>query len=218
MDGLILARIAPQDSRIALLKERGVPFVALGRQQNDPGDYSLLDVDSGAAFVEAVKRLAALGHRHIGLVSITDDLSFARHRDDATVSTAQSLGLKVTRIAAARADREGRLRGIPKLLSGPDRPTAILGLVDEIALDALNIAAEMGLSVPRDLSVIGFDDIAGAAHSTPPLSTFQPYNRRLGQKAAHVLADLIARPDSASVQLLATAEFVERASHGPAPG
>lgn len=217
VDGLILARIAPQDPRIALLREAEVPFVALGRQLDGPGDHSWLDVDSGAAFAEAVERLAALGHRHIGLVSITDDFSFARHRDADTALAAARLGLRISRIAAPRADREARRQGIRDLLTAPDRPTAVLGLVDGIALDVLNIAADMGLSVPADLSVIGFDDIAGSGHSTPPLSTFEPYNQRLGRRAAHVLADLLTGTGKAPIQILEKAEFVTRGSHARAP-
>lgn len=217
VDGLILARIAPQDPRIALLKESNVPFVALGRQLDGPGEHSWLDVDSGAAFGEAVERLAADGHRHIGLVSITDDLTFARHREADTQGAAARLGLRLSVVSAPRADRDARLREIQALLSREDRPTAVLGLVDGIALDILNMASRLGLSVPSDLSVIGFDDIIGAAHATPPLSTFQPYNQRLGRSAAHTLADLLAGSAKAPVQILEKAEFVSRGSHGPAP-
>lgn len=217
VDGLILARIAQQDPRIALLQEREVPFVALGRQLAGPGDHSWLDVDSGAAFTEAVERLAALGHRHIGLVSITDDLTYARHREDNTTGTAARLGLRVSQVAAPREDRDGRRQRIRELLTQPDRPTAVLGLVDGIALDVLNIAASLGLSVPGDLSVMGFDDITGAAHATPPLTTFQPYNMRLGRKAAHTLADLLTGKRGPPIQILEKAEFVPRDSHGPAP-
>lgn len=217
VDGLVLTRLASEDPRVAYLQEREIPFVTMGRQRDGLPDHPWLDVDDGAAFAEAVELLAGLGHRHLGLVSITDDMSFARHREDAVQEACARLGLRLAHAAAPRADRDARMTGIAAMLSGPDRPTAALGLFDGIALDVMTIAGRHNLRVPEDLSVIGFDDISGAAYAATPLTTFNPSNRDLGRKAAQMLADLLARQEGTPPHILNRAEFVPRASHGPAP-
>lgn len=217
VDGLVLTRIASEDPRIAFLLDRDLPFVTLGRQRDGMPHHPWLDVDDGAAFDHAIETLAGLGHRHVGLISITDDLTFARRREAATEAAASRLGLRLSRCAAARDDRRARHDGIASILAGKDRPTAILGLVDGIALDVLMIAARIGLSVPAELSVIGFDDISGSAYSAPPLTTFDPDNRQVGRLAAGMMHDLLTARDGAPTQMMCQAQFVARATHGPAP-
>ena len=75
-------------------------------------------------------------------------------------------------VTAPRFDRGARVEAINTLLHRPNRPTAIIGLFDELALTVMEEAARAGLSIPRDLSVIGFDNIAASAYAPPGLTTF----------------------------------------------
>ncbi|HUG51658.1 MAG TPA: substrate-binding domain-containing protein, partial [Terrimesophilobacter sp.] len=103
-----------------------------------------------------------------------------------------------------------------ELLTSPDRPTAVFAANDMSALGVLAVAHELGLRVPEDLSVIGFDDVPEAASSTPPLTTMAQPLHDLGAQALEMLVGLLNGQDVPShVQL--PAELVIRASTGPAP-
>lgn len=103
------------------------------------------------------------------------------------------------------------------MLARPDRPTALIGLFDGLAIEALEIAGRMGLSAPGDLSVVGFDDIPAAAHVSPGLTTF---DGRIGQCAREIAATAlraIDRPEAPPETRLIRPALVLRGSHGPAP-
>jgi len=103
-----------------------------------------------------------------------------------------------------------------ELLTRPDRPTAVFAANDMSALGVLAVARELGLRVPEDLSVIGFDDIPEAARSTPPLTTLAQPLHDLGAQALRMLIELLDGKEVPShVQL--PAELIVRASTGPAP-
>lgn len=220
VDGIILTRIAEDDARIRFLQERNLPFVALGRTLAPLQPHAWIDVAGEDAFGEAFQLLYGLGHRHFGLVTITDQMTFARNREAGLARAMAATGdpsVRLTSIAAPRFDAEGHRSGIAGLLTGPDRPTAVIGLFDELALAVVQAASQLGLSIPDDLSVIGFDNVPAAAYAVPGLTTFEPGNRDIGRIAAATLLDLIeARPKTPPI-LLRNASLVLRGSHGPAP-
>jgi LacI family transcriptional regulator len=103
------------------------------------------------------------------------------------------------------------------MLSAPDRPTAVMCLFDGLALSVLDVAAQLGLSVPGDLSVIGFDNIAPAAHARPGLTTFDSDTLASAQTLAGMLVKRLADPVAPPVHRLIRPQPVLRQSHGPAP-
>ena len=104
------------------------------------------------------------------------------------------------------------------MLARPDRPTAILCLFDGLALSVLAEAAAMGLAVPGDISVIGFDNIASAAHARPGLTTFDSDTLDGARCVARMLVERIAAGVDAPAQThLIRPRLILRGSHGPAP-
>jgi LacI family transcriptional regulator len=100
------------------------------------------------------------------------------------------------------------------LLTLADPPTAVFAANDSSAIGVLEVASELGLRVPEDLSVVGFDDIPQAANATPPLTTVAQPLHRLGAQALNMLLGLLEGQDVAEhVQL--PASLVVRASTGP---
>lgn len=220
VDGVVLTRIAEDDPRVRFLLDQGLPFVALGRTLAPLAPHPWIDVEGEAAFAEAFARLHALGHRHFGLVTISDPMTFARNRESGLAAAIAALGdpsVRLTQVSAPRYDADGHRAGIHRMLTAPDRPTAILGLFDELALAVLQAAAGIGLAVPDDLSVIGFDNVPASAYAVPGLTTFEPGNRDIGRAAADMLAGQLAGPSGPPPFLLRRATLVERGSHGPAP-
>jgi LacI family transcriptional regulator len=121
-------------------------------------------------------------------------------------------------VSAPRFDRGATVAAVNSLLAREHRPTAILGLFDELALTVMEEAARAGLSIPRDLSVVGFDNITAAAYAPPGLTTFEARTRDSAREIAHMLVEIIEKKAAAPMTRLIEPKLVTRASHGPAPG
>lgn len=219
-DGVVVARIAEDDERVRYLRERGVPFVMHGRLLDQSAPVSWLDTDSGTAFGEAFDMLYELGHRRFGLVSITDRMTFRHLREQGLRAAIARRGddtVELEVVAAPRFDRAAAVAAIDGLLARPRRPTAVLGLFDELALIVLERAAHAGLRVPRDLSVVGFDNVPAAAYAPPGLTTFDARTRESAKEIGEMLVSVIEGRAAAPLQRLVRPEPVLRGSHGPAP-
>ncbi|MCC5961541.1 MAG: LacI family DNA-binding transcriptional regulator [Rhodobacteraceae bacterium] len=220
VDGIVLSRVETDDPRVTLLQDRGVPFVTHGRLGQQETGYSWLDTDGRSSFADAFELLRGLGHRRLGLLSIDDPLTFRTLREDGVRSAFKATGdpaLSLRQISCSRYDQAGRERAIDAMLAGPDRPTAVLAVADGLALELMARAQEQGLSVPEDLSIIGFDNIPSAGHVRPGLTTF---DARIAESATELAAMLLARiaaPDQPHVTRLLRPQLVLRHSHGPAP-
>jgi LacI family transcriptional regulator len=219
-DGLVLTRIAENDPRVNFLIERQFPFVAHGQLLGDARPYHWMDTDGTAAFAKAFDILYDLGHRRFGLVTISEPMTFRHHRELGLRHAIAARGDPAVTLAVAqspRGDAAARSEAVHHMLTRPDRPTAVVGLFDELALTAMQEAARMGLSVPGDLSVIGFDNITASAFSTPGLSTFDQDTHASALSIAHMICDVIETNPQTPMTVLKTAGFVCRGSQGPAP-
>ncbi|SDG58319.1 LacI family DNA-binding transcriptional regulator [Pelagibacterium luteolum] len=219
-DGVVVPRIAADDARIDYLRATGFPFVAHGRIRDDEGDYTWLDADSEAAFEEAFDLLYSHGHRHIGLVSIAEDMTFRNLREKGLANAIARKGDPTVRLDIVRPprfDRGASVAAINSLLGATERPTAIIGLFDELALTVMEEAQRAGLSIPRDLSVMGFDNISTAAYAPPGLTTFEVKTRGMAREIAHMLVALIEGEEPGHSNRLIKPSLVLRASHGPVP-
>jgi LacI family transcriptional regulator len=158
-----------------------------------PSGLPTVDSDNFAGAVLATNYLLSLGHRRIGHISGRPDLESARLREagfrkamaDAGVPVDESLvrvgGFRIESAAGTAAE----------LLARPDRPTAIFAGNDLSAISTLDVAREMGIAVPDDLSVIGFDNVPESALVNPPLTTIRQPLQRMGAEALRLLVDLI---------------------------
>lgn len=219
-DGIVVPRIAEADERLDYLMARGFPFVAHGRLLDETKRFNWLDADSVTAFSEAFDLLYELGHRHFGLVSISDAMTFRHMRERGLREAMVRRGdpaVTLEMVSAPRFDRGATLKAINELLHAPQRPTAILGLFDELALTVMEEAARAGLSIPRDLSVVGFDNITAAAYAPPGLTTFEARTRDSAREIAGMLVEIIEKRPATPTTRLIRPSLVARASHGPVP-
>lgn len=217
-DALVLGRTFENDARIAYLLDAGFPFVAHGRSGAEPCPFDWLDTDGAAAFAEGFRFLHDLGHRKFGLVSIEEPMAFRNHRTQGLRDAMRGTGVTLTIAASRRYDTTLRDAAIRAMLSAPDRPTAVMCLFDGLALAVLDIAADLGLTVPGDLSVLGFDNIGPAAHARPPLTTFDSDTLASARTLADMLVARLAAPgDAPPVHRLIRPRLILRQSHGRAP-
>jgi LacI family transcriptional regulator len=119
--------------------------------------------------------------------------------------------------SAPRFDRGATVAAVNSLLHAASRPTAMLGLFDELALTIMEEASRAGLSIPRDLSVVGFDNITAAAYAPPGLTTFEARTRDSAREIAGMLVQVIEKKSAEPITRLIAPKLVTRASHGPVP-
>jgi LacI family transcriptional regulator len=216
-DALVLGRTTPNDPRVDFLMSAGFPFVTHGRTAADPAPFDWLDTDGATAFADGFRLLYGLGHRRFGLVSIDEEMSFRAYRMEGLRQAMVGTDALLTVATSSRYDMVARDAAIRALLTAPDRPTAVMCLFDGLALAVLDIAADLGLRVPDDLSVVGYDNIASAAHARPALTTFDVDTLTSARELAGMLLARIEAPEAAPVHRLIPPRFIPRATHGPAP-
>jgi DNA-binding LacI/PurR family transcriptional regulator len=226
VDGYMMFCTAGDDPRFAAVRTRGLPFV-LVEYDDDPG-AALVQIDDEAGATLAARHLVDLGHRDVAIVSGyeaglrtgPEALAGSRFHVQSGRLRGWRAGLEaggvdwsgVTVSGAGGSDAAGGARAAAALLDRADRPTAILALSDVQALGVIAAAAERGIEVPRDLSVVGFDDIPQAAAATPALTTVSQPHEEKGRAAVRLLVSG-ARPED-SVRL--ECHLVVRASTAPA--
>lgn len=219
-DGLVLTRIAEDDERVRFLADQQVPFVTHGRLADQDARYSWLDTDGAAAFAQAFDRLYALGHRRFGLISISDRMNARRHREaglQRAMAQRADPAVELLELRSPRALTDTLRCDIAAMLASDKRPTAIIGLFDELALIVMQEAIKLGLSIPDDLSVIGFDNLMAAGLATPGLSTFDQDVRGSAFEIASMVHQSMKQKTDQPQTALKVPKFVARGSHGPAP-
>lgn len=168
-----------------------------------------------------VDHLIGLGHTRIGMVTGRPDLVSAQLREQGFREAHAAAGLVVDEdlLALGAFEAEQAREAAHQLLSLPEPPTAIFAANDRSALAVLEVAAERGLSVPEDLSVIGFDNVPESALCDPPLTTVEQPIRRMGHDAVTLLLALLDGDTVADAQLtLPTTLVTRRSTAAPSTG
>lgn len=189
--GAILVDLREDDPRLPALKGVGLPAVAVGHPSLT-GPFPAVWTDDASAVGEAVRYLAALGHRRIARVGGPADLGHSAIRTRAFAATMRELGLEEARqIATGFEEKEGA-RATRSLLLAADRPTAIVYDNDIMAVAGAGVAAEMGFTVPDDLSLVAWDDSQLCRITHPTLSAMSHDVHHFGAEVARVLFDVIS--------------------------
>ena len=181
-----------------------IPVVAIDPHAGPLG-LPTVDSDNLTGGVLATQHLLELGHTRIGYLAGRPDLESSRLRETGYRKALADAGIPVDEnlIRIGSYSRDDSHAPASELLSLPDRPTAIFAANDLSALGIIDVARQMGLEVPRDLSVVGFDDIPDSAQSTPPLTTVQQPLQRMGAEAIRLLLGLLdgTAPEQRHVRL-----------------
>jgi DNA-binding LacI/PurR family transcriptional regulator len=210
----IIAGVADAEN-LALLQQigDGVPTVLFDRVVDGaPFDSVLTDSDAG---IEAVVRhLVDLGHERIALANADPALPTARARRAALTSHLAARGLElVAEGAGSFTLASGRAMG-EELLALDPRPTAIVAGNDLIAMGVLAAARAAGVGVPGELSVVGYDDIAYAEQTAPPLTTVRQPIGEIATRIVELLLSGIEKPRDEPRRLVLAPELIARGSTG----
>jgi LacI family transcriptional regulator len=158
-----------------------------------PSGLPTVDSDNFAGAMLATNHLLALGHRRIGHISGRPDLEAARLREAGFRKAMADAGVAVDeRFVRVGGFRVESARGAAaELLTLTDRPTAVFAGNDLSAIATMDVARSLGLRVPDDLSIIGFDNVPESALANPPLTTIMQPLQRMGAEALRLLIDMI---------------------------
>jgi len=217
VDGLIVLSSGGDPELLDTLRSASMPQVVVDREIEDlTADLVEVDHEGGARI--AVEHLIGLGHARIACIAGPLELSPARQRVQGWRSAldAARLAYDDTLMASGSFTAEGGHAAMCALLAR--RPSAVFASNDLMAIGAICAAAEAGLRVPQDLSVIGFDDIARAAYSNPPLTTIAQPKHQTGELAARMLMQRIAEPGRAlQREILRPSLVLRRSTARPEP-
>ena len=194
VEGVAVMTFGMEEVLLEGLKLRNVPlvFVDVGPPRSR---VSNIRIDYLHGIRQAVQHLATLRHEEIAFITGPLRLKSAVARQNAFVRSMQELGLKVDPALIVEGDHtmEAGMRACARLLARPKRPTAVLCSNDMTAIGVMRRSYEARVSIPRDLSLVGFDDIRLAQFVLPPLTTVQMSQAELARLAFHALLTEVGR-------------------------
>lgn len=192
VDGVVLVDIVEDDRRIEVLQTLDVPTVVIG-PPSVAGGFTCLWTDEYAAMDSALRYLYTLGHRRIARITGPPRLVHIARRTEAMLSITTGLGMPIEPELLLDSDFSGEdgAKATRHLLTSPTPPTAIIYDNDVMAVAGLAVAAELNLNVPRDLSLLAWDDSPLCKITHPTLSAMTRDVQALGSHTARGMLDLL---------------------------
>jgi LacI family transcriptional regulator, galactose operon repressor len=211
-DGIILVTPTVVDV------DDGTPVVAVD-PHTGPSSLPSVHSDNLAGAITATRHLLELGHRRIGFLAGRPDLESARQREQGYRQALSDAGIAVDPNLIRVGDYELEMSQEParQLLTLADRPTAVFAANDLSAMQTMHVARTLGLGVPGDVSVVGFDNIPESALIEPPLTTIDQSIQEMGRRAVELLIDVIDGATGRVRQVTLPTRLVVRQSTGVPP-
>lgn len=174
-------------------------------------------VNYAAGIEEAVRHLVSLGHRRIAHIAGSDRIPSGVIRRDAFLDFMARYLPEEPPPAVYEGDfrLDGGRRAASEMLAAPEMPTAVVVANDMMALGAMREFRKAGLSIPGDISVVGFDDIAFAALSEPPLTTVCSPRVEIGRRVVEALVTMIEHPEQEGFEVSLPTHLITRDSTAP---
>jgi DNA-binding LacI/PurR family transcriptional regulator len=196
VDGFLVYSTPTGDPRMEAALARRLPTLTIDQPRDAPTAF--IGIDDRAAAATAARHVVELGHERVGILAFAIT-AFDRGEYPYDVSIerragyAEGLGdaYREDEVFVAMPNPVDAERQARALLERPERPTAVLAMSDTLAAGVLTAARDLGLDVPRDLSVVGFDDSPLARQTDPPLTTIAQPQQRKGADAARLLTKAI---------------------------
>jgi DNA-binding LacI/PurR family transcriptional regulator len=213
VDGVAIMTSEADPSLLTELTRRDIPTVFMDTGKNSPRSANV-NIDYARGIQEALQHLFSLNHRRIAFISGPLNLQSARRRLDAFVSGMKARGIEVPPELIEKGDHriEGGVSAMRNLLNIAEPPTAVIASNDLTAIGALGTIHDAGREVPRDISLIGFDDISFARLTQPPLTTIRLSRSQLAITALAALERLIRRQDAEAADYSIPTHLVLRGS------
>ncbi|MBN1888685.1 MAG: LacI family DNA-binding transcriptional regulator [Thermoflexales bacterium] len=212
-EGLLLILPRNPGAYIEILRSRDFPFVLIDHQGTDEKCIAVGATNWQGGYI-ATEYLVRLGHRRIGLIAGSPDLGSANERLDGYKAALKTHHLPVDQSLIQPGDfaQPAGFQGAKALLSLSSPPTAIFASNDVMAFGAMEAVRDSGLSIPCDISIIGFDDIPQSLLVYPPLTTVRQPLEQMGRVATQILLAVLDDPQREYKRMELPTELVIRES------
>jgi len=212
LDGLIITADRKEESFVPKFVKHGVSFVLIGRPETN-SDITFVDTDNVSGGYLATEHLIKLGHKRVGIIGANENTA----GDDRIAGYQKALhdygfALDPTLITFGDFSMQSGYEAMHLLL--PAKPDAVFIASDTMALGALRALREVGLRVPEDIAIVGFDDLPPAQQADPPLTTIQHPIEQLGVTAVELLSKMLNGVDAPPTHIILPAKLIIRASCG----
>ncbi|MGW5241497.1 LacI family DNA-binding transcriptional regulator [Monashia sp. NPDC004114] len=214
--GVLVTPVNPEDATLVQVSQRGTPVVVVDRRREDRSLCSVA-VDDVLGGRLAVEHLVDRGHQRIAFVGGPDTIGQVRDRRAGATAAIRDAGLPADHLVSVHTDAltvaagrlaGARIAGLPR----SRRPSAAFCANDLVALGLLQQCVALGMDVPGDLAIVGYDDIEFAGAAAVPLTSVRQPRHLLGQRAAELLLEETSDPDHRHQQVEFIPEIVARAS------
>lgn len=219
VEGLLIPPpLSDSESLLALVRDAGIPAVAIGGHTM-VGDVATVCIDDEQAAFEMTRYILGLGHRRIGFVLGQASQSATPRRLAGFRRALREAGLHAADDLMVQGDFSYRsgIGAAERLLARPNRPTALFASNDDMAAAAVAVAHRLGLAVPGELTVCGFDDTEMARTMWPELTTVHQPVEEMARTAAGLLKQMVGRGRGEIVHRLLEHKIVRRGSDAPPP-
>ncbi|MEU4623494.1 LacI family DNA-binding transcriptional regulator [Actinoplanes sp. NPDC023801] len=217
--GVLLVLCHPTESQRRLLLRQRIPFVVLDTDSATAASVPTVGSNNFNGGLLATRHLLELGHRRIAVISGPAEVLCARARVAGYRSAHDDTGTPIDPALVrygAFTGHSGYEIGL-ELLAGPDRPTAVFAGSDMQAMGVIRAARQLGLQVPSDVSIVGYDNVPMSAWAATPLTTVDQNLPDMGGTAARMLLDLARGVDVPMTRIDLVTELVIRETTAPPP-
>ncbi|QFU99980.1 HTH-type transcriptional repressor [Luteimicrobium xylanilyticum] len=222
--GAIIVGVGPSEAQLAGLRAAKIPVVLVDPLVRPPDDVASVGSTDWAGGHSAGTHLLELGHRRIGVIDGGTNSLFNAARLDGFRSALQSAGLSTRPewCAPGYWNRTRACAAASVVLQQPERPTAMFALTESMAFGVYDAAAQLGIRIPDDLSVVAYDDLPEAQWANPAMTTVQQPTAEMGAIAVQLLLKLVdpARQvpqEGPATRVELATRLVARASTAPPP-
>lgn len=200
---IVMSQTDEDDQFIGLLLEKKIPTVVLNRQLKDPAIVNI-SADDAQGVREAIRFAYEQGYRKFGTISGKSEFRSARIRQHSFLNALTELGLTPEPAWLVSGDYsiESGREAAKKLLALPERPEILFCANDDMAIGVMNACHELGVAIPEEMAVIGFDDIPFSRYTSPPLTTVRKPVDQISQLGIMELVNLINGQVPAKNQVL----------------
>ena len=215
VDGFILSGMETEDRRVPLLQQLDVPLVGFGRTKSEM-PFPYVDVDGQAGIYQAVQHLLEKGHCRIAVLAWPETSRVGTERLSGYFQAMEESQLTIDPAWVVRGEGEYKYgyNATSRLLDLPEsrRPTAIITMMDLIAIGAVHAAQDRSLMIGKDLAVTGFDDVPVFQYFKPSLTTLRQPVWEVGRSTVHLLVDLLQDKPVEKQQILLAPKLIVRES------
>lgn len=216
-DGVILVTASVTHAQRAQVEQTGAALVVIDPIDLPGNDVPSVGATNWAGGLAATEHLLELGHRRIAAIGGRKEMLCSQARIDGYRAALERAGIEVDRALIRFGDfqHEGGFRCAQELLALPEPPTAVFAGSDQQAMGVYEAARQGGLSIPGDLSVVGFDDLPMCDWLSPPLTTVRQPLEEMGRVAARTLFQLMDGQPLVSPRMELSTELKVRLSTAP---